>query len=104
MTYKTDGKSSSSTNSRSSSSETLESLQCKTQGPEKENYVAHDITDHTDYKRPDTNRRWLYAGAFLSIALGLYCMQKSEYEAEMAAVQERVQTKQADQLRLQQQK
>lgn len=40
----------------------------------------------------------------MSIALGLYCMQKSEYEAEMAAVQERIQTKQANQLRLQQQK
>lgn len=98
MAYKTDGKSSSSSNSNSS--ENIKSSNYQTQGTEKEEYIAYDISDRTDYKRPDTSRQWLYVGTLLAIAFALYCIQKSEYQAEMAVVQERVQ---ADQLRMQEQ-
>lgn len=108
MTHKTDGKSSSSTSTSSSSdssssSEFFYTSNYKTQGPEKEEYVAHDISARTDYKPPNTSRRWLAFGGFLGVALILYAIQKKEYDTEMAIIHERVQKQQAEQQRMQQQ-
>lgn len=110
MTNKTDGKSpksasSSSSSSRNSSSESFDTSKYKTQGPEKEEYVAHDITGRSDYKRPETSRSWLFFGAFLGIVLAFVFIGRSDYDAEMAAVQERLLKKQAEeQMRQQQQR
>lgn len=103
VTHKTDGKSSSfsasssDSSTRSSSSSSSESSsKFKTQGPEKEEYVAHDISGRSDYKRPNNSRKWMWIGSGIGMLFALYLLNQKNDEYEMQIVQERLAKKEAE--------